>query len=109
MNKMNGGFPKEKNMIKKDLYAGNKQGECVNYGFNCFNCSHWNSTSNICDMIKKLYTTTTSTSLNQNEKEYKHSINVENDKLKLYFATDDEKLFNKVMYCIGSRCKEWWI
>ena len=95
-------------MIKKDLYAGNKQGECVNYGFNCFNCSHWSSTRNICDMIKQIYTTTTSTSLNQ-MKEYKHSINVENDELKLYFATDDEELFKKVTYCIGSKTKEWWI
>lgn len=45
-------------MIKKDLYAGNKQGECVNYGFNCFNCSHWNNNSNHCDMMEThTYTT----------------------------------------------------
>ncbi len=41
-------------MIKKNYYATDKQGNCVNRGFYCFNCSHWYGyfDSGGCDMIK---------------------------------------------------------
>lgn len=47
-------------MIKKDYYATNKQGNCVNYGFSCFSCSHWHGYFNngSCDMFKTSFTTT---------------------------------------------------
>ncbi len=47
-------------MIKKDYYATNKQGQCVNHGLNCFSCSHWVGyfDNGACDMQKPAYTTT---------------------------------------------------
>lgn len=47
-------------MIKQDYYATDKQGNCVNRGFNCFNCSHWYGyfDNGGCDMVKKTYTVT---------------------------------------------------
>ena len=47
-------------MIKQDYYATNKQGNCVNYGFKCFSCSHWHGyfDNGTCDMFKTTFTTT---------------------------------------------------
>ena len=46
-------------MTKQDYYATNKQGNCVNYGFHCFSCSHWHGYLNNggCDMMKTSYIT----------------------------------------------------
>ena len=46
--------------IKQDYYAIDKQGNCVNRGFNCFNCSYWYGYFDNCgcDMVKKIYTVT---------------------------------------------------
>lgn len=48
-------------MIKKDYYATDSQGNCVNYGINCFSCSHWHGyfDNGSCDMSKITITTTT--------------------------------------------------
>lgn len=48
-------------MIKQDYYATNKQGDCVNYGFHCFSCSHWQGYLNngSCDMFKRTFRTIT--------------------------------------------------
>lgn len=47
-------------MIKQDYYATDSQGNCVNYGFNCFSCSHWHGyfDNGGCDMVKKTSTHT---------------------------------------------------
>lgn len=47
-------------MIKQDYYATDKQGNCVNYGFHCFSCSHWHGyfDNGSCDMFKITITTT---------------------------------------------------
>ena len=47
-------------MIKQDYYATDKQGNCVNYGLNCFSCSHWHGhfDNGSCDMVKITFTTT---------------------------------------------------
>ena len=49
-------------MIKQDYYAINKQGNCVNYGFKCFSCSHWHGyfDNGTCDMFKTSFITISS-------------------------------------------------
>ena len=49
-------------MIKQDYYATNKQGNCVNYGFKCFSCSHWHGyfDNGTCDMFKTSFITISS-------------------------------------------------
>ena len=47
-------------MIKQDYYVTDKQGNCVNHGFNCFSYSHWHGyfDNGSCDMVKTTFTTT---------------------------------------------------
>lgn len=42
------------------------------------------------------------------EKEYKHSIDVEEEDFKLYFATDDEEVFKNMEMFIGTKFAKWW-
>lgn len=71
-------------MVKQDYYATDKQGNCVNYGFNCFSCSHWHGYFNIggCDMVTTTTTTTSNGDIdstinnNCNDCDYKNECDV---------------------------------
>ena len=43
------------------------------------------------------------------DKEYKHSIDVEDENFKLYFATNDEEIFKKMKMFMGTKFAQWWL
>lgn len=67
-------------MIKQDLYVPTEYEFCVNHGFSCIQCCHYNPVSNGCGKIK----ITTSTTLPKKKTKDKTILKTVNDYKKVF-------------------------